>query len=224
MRTKVVNGEHVNLTIEEETARDAEEAAIAAQLLPNLILATVSEIDDLRDAKKSLPILTEGYEVDAGDLDVGTMATKIYASTLNGTEITSITNSGGIATATTDKNHHQKTGSELTISGWDQPAYNVTEDIIRTGPREFTYPISGTPAPGTGNGVFSANTMRFIPTDNQITFVNETVYTAIYLDVEEYVDSCQVNARELKNAVLACTTVAEVDAIDINLGWPDTGI
>ena len=63
----------------------------------------ISDINDLRDEKKGLTILSEGYEVDSGDLDVGTMATKIYASTLNGTQILSITNSGGIATATTAK-------------------------------------------------------------------------------------------------------------------------
>lgn len=181
-------------------------------------------INTLRDIKKSLPILSHTYQVDTGDLDVGTMATKIHAASLTGTAILSIINSGGIATVTTAKNHHLKTGGTVTISGADQAEYNITETVIKIGPKTFTYPIAGTPVPATGTMIFSTDTMRFIPTDNSVTFVDSATYREIYLDVENYVDSCQINARELKNQVLAAVDIAAVDAIDITIGWPDTGI
>ncbi|MCK5446376.1 MAG: hypothetical protein KAI73_12185 [Rhodospirillaceae bacterium] len=224
MRHHLINGEEVPFTPEEETAQDIIDAEFAAGALPRAIAVKQIEIDALRDIKKSLPILSQTYQVDTGDLDVGTMATKIHASSLIGTAILSITNSGGVATATTAKNHHLKTGVTITISGADQVEYNVTALVTKTGNKAFTYPIAGTPASATGTIIFATDTMRFIPTDNSVTFVDSATYREIYLDVESYVDACQINARELKNQVLAAVDVAEVEAIDISIGWPDTGI
>lgn len=195
-----------------------------ASFLMRASLDKIQQINELRDEKKSLSILSQGYQVDSGDLDVGVMATKIHASSLTGKGIVSITNASGIATATTEKNHHMKTGGDVTISGADQSEYNISSTVTVTGKKTFTYPIAGTPAPATGTLSFQFDTMRFIPTDNSITFVDAAIYREIYLDVEEYIDACQINARILKNAVLQATTVAEIDAVDINAGWPDTGL
>ena len=215
---------NIPFTPEEESAQNIIDAGFEAGILPRAITSKKEAINNLRDVKKSLPIPSQTYQVDTGDLDVGTMATKIHAASLTGTAILSITNSGGVATATTAKNHHLKTGGTITVSGADQAEYNVTAIAIKTGNKTFTYPIAGTPAPATGTIIFSTDTMRFIPTDNSVTFVDSATYREIYLDVESYVDACQINARELKNQVLAAVDIAEVDAIDIDTGWPDTGI
>jgi len=181
-------------------------------------------IDDLRDAKKSLPISSQGHQIDTGDVDAGVMATKIHAASLNSKTIVSITNDGGTATATTSKNHHIKTDGTVTIAGADQSEYNTTATATATGKKTFTYPIAGNPDPATGTITFAPDTMRFIPATNEVLFVGADVFREIYLDVEEYVDECQINARELKNEVLEATTIAGVDAVDLDAGWPDTGI
>ncbi len=205
------------------------EAAIVAEVaaldFSYAVEVAKSAVNYLRDVKKSLPISSEGYTVDSGDLDVGIMATKINASSMRSKVIASITNSGGIATVTTPKNHHLKTGGTVSHSGADQAEYNISAVVTVTGKKSYTYPIAGSPATATGTLLaFTPITMRFIPTTNEVTFVDESVYKEIYLDVEEYVDGCQINARELKNEVNEATTIEQINSININAGWPDTGL
>jgi hypothetical protein len=65
--------------------------------------------------------------------------------------ITSLTRSGGTATAVCDQVNGFVTGQKVVISGATQAAYNGTPTITVTNPTTFTFPVSGSPAtPATG--------------------------------------------------------------------------
>lgn len=66
--------------------------------------------------------------------------------------VTSITRSGGTATATTTTAHGLATGEITQISGCTQTEYNKFATITVTGATTFTYSVSGSPAsPATGS-------------------------------------------------------------------------
>ena len=183
------------------------------------------EIDALRDEKKALPILSEGYQVDPDQLSTGAMAVEIFAYSKSPKEILTLTSAAGVATAVFPKNHHLKDGTTITFSGADQAAYNATEAITWIDKTTVTYPITGTPAsPATGTPIIGIGTYRWITADNQTVFLTADEFDEIFQAATEYLDECQMRGRELKDAVLAASTAAEVDAIDITAGWPDTGI
>jgi hypothetical protein len=74
------------------------------------------------------------------DFDLGTEFT-----------LTSLTRSGGTATATTSVPHGWSTGQEVEIRGAAQTEYNKITTITVTGASTFTYAVTGTPAtPATG--------------------------------------------------------------------------
>ncbi len=65
--------------------------------------------------------------------------------------ITSITRSGGTATATVGSTALLRSGDTLLMGGADQGSYNVSATITVTNPTHFTFPVSGSPAtPATG--------------------------------------------------------------------------
>ena len=86
-----------------------------------------------------------------------TVGGAINAQSLN---VTSITRSGGIATATTAADHNLSSFVPVTISGAVEPEYNVTDAAITViGPDTFTYPVTGSPStPATGTLLSSFTT------------------------------------------------------------------
>lgn len=65
--------------------------------------------------------------------------------------ISSITQTGGIATATTSAAHNLLTADIVTISGAAQSAYNISGAITVTGTTTFTFPVdASTVSPATG--------------------------------------------------------------------------
>lgn len=71
--------------------------------------------------------------------------------------ITSITESGLVATVTTSAAHSLKTGFRGTVSGANEPEYNLGNVVITvTGPTTFTYMLLATPGgPATGTPIFT---------------------------------------------------------------------
>lgn len=185
----------------------------------------INAINDLRDAKKALPILTEGYLVDPGTLSTGAMAVEMFAYTKSDKVIASLTSSGNVATAVFDKNHHLKDDSTITVSGvTNDPKYNVPGIVTKIDKKTITYPIAGpATSPATGSPIIGVGTYRWITSDNQIVFWTVDEFDEIFQACTEYLDECQLRGRTLKDAVLAATTVAEIESIDITAGWPSTG-
>lgn len=65
--------------------------------------------------------------------------------------ISSITQTGGLATATTSSPHLLITGDIVTITGATQTAYNITGGVTVTSSTQFTFPVdSSTASPATG--------------------------------------------------------------------------
>ena len=85
---------------------------------------------------------------------VGTLIAILNACLVDGygtNTITSLTQSGGVATATTNV-PHQFTGSpKVLIAGAASSDYNVEATITITGASTFTYPVTPA-APGTAGG------------------------------------------------------------------------
>lgn len=224
-RTRNVNGVNVPFTQQEEDAADIVDNVHADGALDRAKEKAITAIDILRDQKKELPILTEGFEIDAGIEAAGILAVKEFKAGGEAVPIDTLTFSGGVATATTIQNHHQKDGATLAMSGAGEAEFNITVVITRINAKKFSYPVAGNPSsPASGNPVFAIASQRIITADNQIVFVSKTVHTEIFEAVIEYNDGGDIHARMLKNAILACTTITEIDAIDITAGWPDTGI
>ena len=209
---------------EEEAQKLADSSAHASELFPKAILLKSNAIDALRDEKKSLPILSEGYNIDSGDLQVGEMAATLFLGRGVSVEIVSLTFSAGRAYATTQKKHHLVDGQTTLTSGADQTEFNVTEVVTVTGNKTFNFAVSGTPdSPATGTLSFSVGSFQHIPTTNETgVIIDEIVYAQIAADLKGYVDACQIRARELKNQVLTAADIAAVDAINITTGWPAT--
>lgn len=76
----------------------------------------------------------------------------IVADELNFNEsITTLTRSGSVATATTATPHGLHSGEYVTISGANEPEYNIGNKILVLDSTNFQYVITGTPAsPATG--------------------------------------------------------------------------
>ena len=55
-------------------------------------------------------------------------------------------------------------------------------------------------------------------------FLDKDEFDEVFQAATEYLDECQLRGRELKDEALAASTIAEINAIDITTGWPDTGI
>lgn len=71
--------------------------------------------------------------------------------------VTSLTSSGGVATATV-ANHGFRNGDTVTVTGAGQAAYNVTAEITLIDANRFSYAISGAPAsPATGTITATSN-------------------------------------------------------------------
>ena len=184
------------------------------------------EINRIRDEKKSLSISSEGYEVDAGDFEAGEMAATLFMGRGVSITLVSLTSVGSMASGATQKNHNLVSGQTISVIGADQVEYNTTANITVTGKKTFDYNITGTPpSPATGDVSFSVGSFQHIPTTNETNvMIDAIIYAQIAADLKGYVDACQINARELKNQVLAAPDIASIDAIDINTGWPDTGL
>ena len=225
---EIVDGEDIDIGADDVTITETKRDMTAQEIDDRLTSAQsvkVSSINALRDQKKSLPILSEGYQVDPDQLSTGAMAVKLYARSKSPKNITTLTSAGGIATATFDKPHHLEGGVTITVSGWGQAEYNVTEEVTYIDKWRISYPISGTPtSPATGAGIIDINTYRWITSDNQIVFMSADEFKEVFQAAAEYDDECQLRGRELKDEVLAASTVAEINAIDIATGWPATGL
>lgn len=77
--------------------------------------------------------------------------------------VTSITRSGGTATATTSSPHGWTTGQNISVRGAVQSEYNGSFSITVTGPTTFTYAVSGAPAtPATGTIKTQKNVQTFV--------------------------------------------------------------
>lgn len=185
-----------------------------------------SEINDLRDVKKALPILSEGYQVDPGTLSTGSMAVEIFAHSKSPKNIATLTCSGNVATAVFDKNHHLKDGVTITVSGvTSYPEFNVPGVVTVVDKKTVTYPIAGAGnSPADGSPIIAISTIRWITSDDQTVFVNADDFEEVFQSCTEYLDNCQQCARNFKDEVIACNTVEEIEAINITTGWPDTGL
>lgn len=73
----------------------------------------------------------------------------------NSVSVSSLTQTGGIATATTASEHNLGTGIDVTISGANESDYNGTFEVTVTGLTTFTYSINPS-APGTATGTILA--------------------------------------------------------------------
>lgn len=186
----------------------------------------INEINILRDQKKETPILSEGYQVDPGELSTGAMAVEIFAYSKSPKVITLLTFDGGYATADfSPKQHHIKDGATATVSGADQSDYNTTSVVDVVDKYKIKYPVGGAPAsPATGSPIIALTTYRWITADNQTVWLTADEFAEIFQACTEYLDECQQRGRDLKDQVLACTTVAQIESIDITAGWPDTGL
>ncbi|MCK5444974.1 MAG: hypothetical protein KAI73_05075 [Rhodospirillaceae bacterium] len=205
---------------------DAEVLAFRGEDLVGIKLIKTIAIDTLRDAKKLLPILTEGEQVDAGTLSSGAMANELFAYDGKSMAITSITRSGSEATVTFDKNHHLDEEQSFSISGAGEAEYNddfAAETIVDK--KIVTITVAGTPAtPATGTITALVKDYPWIDYLNNTVFWSAPKFKAIHRDTTKYERDCVKRGRVLKNLVLAAADVAAVDAIDITAGWPDTGI
>lgn len=186
--------------------------------------SALEAIDTLRDIKMGLPIMTEGETVDVGTLSSGALANAIFAYDGKIMVVNSITRSGSTATFVFAKNHHLDTGQEFESAGADQAEYNGDFTVTVTGKKTLDVTVSGTPANGTGS--MTALTKNFVWIDalNNVVFWSATKIKAIHRDATKYDQDSVQQARKLKDEVLSATTVAEIDAIDIEAGWPDTGV
>lgn len=187
--------------------------------------AKKAEIDTLRDQKKQLPILSEGYQVDPDSLSTGAMANELFAYDGKSMAIDSITRSGSTASVTFAKNHHLQTGQSLSPAGADQSEYNGDFVATVTGKKTLDITVSGTPAtPATGTITALPKDLPWIDNLNNMVFWAAGTFKAIHRDATKYDRDCVRHGRSLKDQVLAATTVAEIEAINITVGWPDTGL
>ena len=185
----------------------------------------IETLNALRDKKRNLPILSQGYVVQTGALNVGAMATDMFSASKNARVITSLTSFGNVATMVFQKNHHLKPGVSFPVSGADQQPYNVTAVVTVVDKKTISYLIAG-PAvsPATGNITIAEATFKWVDDDNNIVYWTQDEVEEIVQACAEYLDECTLHGVELKNEVRACTTVAEIEAVDITTGWPDTGL
>jgi len=101
--------------------------------------------------------------------------------------ITTLTFSGGIATATTSTEHNLATGINGTITGAVETDYNINTDIVVISATQFTFEVAGSPSsPATGTILFTTNkssiiveSVDFGSDTNQSAGVELTLLTAI---------------------------------------------
>jgi len=148
------------------------------------------------------------------------------AGTVIGTvSVSSITRTGNIATVTTSAPNNFESGQEVTITGADQPEYNVTDErIIVESTTIFHFVVSGTPAtPATGTievtDVLPPGQVKtYFMRDNDIDPIPSASEVAA---VKTAIDSIKpANTASADNFVLAPTGV-DVNFIFTNL-TPDT--
>lgn len=73
--------------------------------------------------------------------------------------VSSLTSTGGVATASFATDHNLASGIEGTISGANETDYNITTDIQATATDVFTYTIGSSPSsPATGTILFTSTT------------------------------------------------------------------
>ncbi len=187
--------------------------------------AAKSAIDALKEQKKALPILSEGFTVDANSLSSGAMASTSFALGSTAMAISSLTFSGGVVTAVTDKNHHMIDAQTAAITLAVEVDYNGSFAVTVIDKTTFTYTIAGTPStPATGTPVANVSTIPWF--DNTMTqrFWALETFDDICRDVVKYLQDLTIRENELNVLVDASITVAEVEAIDITTGWPITGL
>lgn len=182
-------------------------------------------IDELRERKKTLPILTEGEQVDAGTLSSGAMANELFAYDGKTMMINSITLSGSTATVIFNKNHHLDEGQSFEISGANETEFNNEFVATIVDKKIATITVPGAPlTPATGTITALTKDYPWIDHLNNTVFWSASKFKAIHRDTTKYERDCVKHGRNLKDDVLDAITVAEVNAIDVNAGWPDTGI
>ena len=103
------------------------------------------------DAGISIPLETEFDN--SGNIYKSTVAATTDSKTIN---VSSLTRSGYIATATTSNNHSLASGQDVTISGSLTTGYNGTYTITVAGLKKFTYTITTLPD-ATASGTITAN-------------------------------------------------------------------
>lgn len=216
--------EVIPFTQAEEDAQDIIDQAFADGAVDRAKAVVIRAVNDLRDIKKALPILTEGEIVDAGTLSSGAMANELYAYDGKAMVINSITRSDSIASVTFAKNHHLDSGQELEISGADQAEYNGEFTVTVTGKKTLDVTVSGTPVTATGTITALTKSFRWIDNLNNDVFWTAAKFKSIHRDTTKYERDCVRHGRDLKDEALDATTVGEIDAIDITVGWPDTGV
>lgn len=80
-----------------------------------------------------------------------------YAIGNSSVVITTLTQTGNVATATTEDPHGLVTGNRITVTGTTEGDYNVTAAVTVTSATTFTYPIANNPSsPATGSPVFTS--------------------------------------------------------------------
>ena len=76
--------------------------------------------------------------------------------------LSSLTCVGTTATAKTSIAHSLETGNKVTVSGAVESNYNISAQVVVTGPSTFTYTIVNTTSPATGSPVCTAGDMATI--------------------------------------------------------------
>ena len=204
---------------------DAVKAQAEAAILQRAKDIACDAVDLLRDIKKTLPILSEGEQVDSGTLSSGAMANELFAYDGKAMDVASITRSGDTATVVFDKNHHMNDAQSATFSGAAVGEYNDTFPCAVIDKRTVTFEILGSPATPAGGAITALPaTFPWIDALNNDVFWSADKVKDIHRDTTKYERDCVQNARSLKNDVLSCDTAAEIDLIDITIGWPDTGL
>jgi hypothetical protein len=221
-----IDGVEVPFTPEEESARDIVEAEYTAGALGRAQEKAKNLIDKLRENKKKMSILSEGEQIDAGTLNSGAMANELFAYDGKNMAVVSINRVDTIATAVFSKNHHAETGQTLTFAGAGEAEYvggMVITAVIDK--KTLTFTVAGTPAtPATGAITALPSTFQWIDAQNNTVFWSADKIKDIHRDATKYERECVKHARDLKDDVLACGTIEELNAININTGWPVTGL
>lgn len=63
--------------------------------------------------------------------------------------------------------------------------------------------------------------VEVILADNSKAQITAAEYSALYSETLVKKSAIRLHARTLKDAVLACTTIADIEAIDLDSGWPE---